>query len=147
MTERELITKLKALRAIEPDAGYVRTSRYLILSGEETKQQPLGQGIFSRGINFTFSVALTAVFLIALTFGGMTNYFKTLLLPSFQGVGNNGLVTEADTITNDINIRLDDIEYFDNSVALIDTPNLPVTKSQAGSEDEIDKLLEEVISY
>jgi len=147
MNERELIKKLRALEAIKPDAGYVRNSRYLITQGGMAEQS-IRQGIFSRGLSFAFSVALTSVFLIAVTIGGMTGYFKTLFLPSFQGVSNEALLTEANEITDDINIHLDDVEYFSNSVALAENgSSKQPTDTQDKGEEEIDNLLDEVISY
>jgi len=148
MTQNELIKKLRSLSAIEPNEEFVRVSRSVILSSQTgiPVERTTRRTIFSRGLNFAASVALTAIFLLVLTLGSSVGSLKTLFLPTLDGVGGENLVTEADTITQDINIRLNDIEYFEQTnraVALADN----VSSDLLEGEDEIDKLLDEVIDY
>ncbi len=81
-------------------------------------------------------------------------------MPPLQGVGGNGLTAEANTVTKDINVRLGEIGYFSNNrapVALVNDGNTqnnasvesnkPNTNNLTENEDEIDRLLNEVIQY
>lgn len=140
MTEEEFIKKLKILNTIEPDPQYVRATRYLILfSKEESGISPVVyQNIFSRSLNTVLSIALITVFFLVLTLS-----IGRLSAPQFEGVNNESLISEANTITDDIDIKLKEIEYF------ADVPNtLAFAEEQyINNEDKIDKLLEEVISY
>lgn len=152
MTQKEVIRRLQSLRAVEPNEEFVRISRSVILSSTGIPvTDTVEQGAISRGISFALSVALTAMVLFVLTLGNTTKSLKTLFLPTLHGVNNESLISEADSITKDIDIRLEEIGYFDEArrtVALAgdsdlaDDPNALLE-----GEDEIDKLLEEVIKY
>ena len=150
MTQKEITRKLKALQSVEPNAEYARLSRHVILSSKTgLVEQPIRQNIFSRGLSFALSVALTAAFLLVLALGSNAGPFKTFFLPTLDGVNNESLVSEADTITEDINIHLSEIEYFEQTrrtVALAEDPTLSADSLLDG-EDEIDKLLDEIIEY
>ena len=126
--------------AIEPKNDVILSSRTGIPVERTTRRT-----IFSRGLSFAASVALTAIFILVLTLGNTVGSLKTLFLPTLDGVNSENLVSEANTVTQDINIRLNDIEYFeqDRAVALAD--NTPSDLLEG--EDEIDKLLDEVIDY
>ena len=147
MTQNELIKKLKSLEAIRPNEEFVRVLRSVILSSRTgiPVERTTRRTIFSRGLSFAASVALTAIFILVLTLGNTVGSLKTLFLPTLDGVNSENLVSEANTVTQDINIRLNDIEYFeqDRAVALAD--NTPSDLLEG--EDEIDKLLDEVIDY
>jgi len=148
MTQKELIRQIKSLGAIEPNGEFARVSRSVILSSQSgiPIERSVRQTIFSRGLSFAVSMTLTAVFMLVLTLGNLAGSFKTLLLPTLHGVDNEVLTTEADVVTEDINIRLNDIEYFERTsraVALADSAPQDLIKG----EDEIDKLLDEVIEY
>ena len=148
MNQKELIKNLKNLRAIEPNEEFVRVSRSVVLSSqtEIPVERVTKRTIFSRGLNFAASVALAVIFLLVLTLGSTVGSLKTVFLPTLNGVDNENLVSEADTITQDIDIRLNDIEYFertDRTVALASDSQTDLLKG----EDEIDKLLDEVIGY
>lgn len=152
MTQKELIKKLQGLKAIEPNEEFVRTSRYVVLSSKAGfgLGQTIRQNAFSRGLSFVLSVALTAIFLLVLALGNTTGSFKTLFLPTLPGVNNESLISEADTITQDIDIHLDEIEYFEQArlaVALAGESEVELEASFLDGEDEIDKLLEEIIKY
>jgi len=147
MTQKDLIKNLRQLRSIEPNEEFARVSRSVILSSKDSiPVERTGKlNVFSRGLSFAASVALAAVFLLVLAVGGTTGSLKTLFLPTLDGVDEN-LVSEADTIKQDIDIRLNDIEYFEKTnrtVALADNNQHELFEG----EEEIDQLLEEVISY
>jgi len=148
MTQKDLIKNLKALKSIEPNEEFVRVSRSVILSSQLgiPVERATRRTLFSRGLSFAASVTLAAAFLLVLTLGNTASTLKTVFLPTLNGVDSENLVSEADTITKDINIRLSDIEYFertDRTVALADG----ATNDLLEGEDEIDKLLDEVIGY
>ncbi len=148
MTQKELIKQLNKFEMIEPNKEFARVSRSVILSSQSNISvgETVKQTIFSRGLSFAASLALTAVFVLLLTLGNAVGPLKTLFLPTLNGVGTENLVSEADVVTQDIDIRLDDIEYFERTsrtVALAD--NAP--EDLLNGEDEIDQLLNEVIEY
>jgi len=148
MTEKDLIKNLKTLSKLEPSEEFARVSRSVILSPSVSVPVTTRNGIFSRGVSFAFSVSLATVFMLMLVIGGLAGSVKKFLLPTLQVVNNESLVSEADNVTNDINIRLSDIGYFDTTqrtVALAET-NPQITDYQA-DEIEIDRLLNEVIDY
>jgi hypothetical protein len=140
MTEEELIKKLKILKTIEPDPQYARTMRYLVLSSKDDSNilPVVHRNIFSRSLNMVPSIVLITVFLLVLTLS-----IGRLSAPQFEGVNNESLVSEANTITDDIDIKLQEIKYFadaPDTLALAEEQNI-------NNENKIDKLLEEVISY
>ena len=152
MTQKEVIKKLQSLRAVEPNEEFVRISRSVVLSSTGIPQaETVKQGFISRGISFALSVTLTAVVLFVLILGNTTKSLKTLFLPTLPGVNNESLISEADSITKDIDIRLEEIGYFDEArrtVALADdSVLLGDPDALLEGEDEIDKLLEEIIKY
>lgn len=150
MTQKELIEKLQSLSAIEPNAEFTRVLRSRILApGSTPAAQNIRQSAFSRSLSFALSVAFTAAVLLVLTLGSNTGVLKTVFLPSLNGVTNESLATEADSITRDIDVKLEEIQYFEEarrSVALVDeAPRDPSEISEG--EDEIDDLLDEIIQY
>lgn len=154
MTQKELIKKLHSLRAVEPNEEFVRISRSVILSSTGIPAGgPVKQGILARGVSFALSVVLATVVLFVLVLGNTTKSFKTLFLPTLHGVNNESLISEADSITRDIDIKLEEIGYFDQArrtrtVALADdSVSLDDPEAFREGEEEIDKLLEEVIKY
>lgn len=151
MTDKDLIKQLNSLKAITPEDGYARNSRFIILSsGETNKRVTTKYGFFARSFNFASSVAMVAVFLFVLTIGGISGALKGFFLPNLEGVDNQSLLTEADIITSDIDIKLRDIQYFaeDDTVALAEgEKSFTQTVDFTDSEEEIDQLLDEVIEY
>jgi len=153
MSQKELIKKLQSLRTIEPNEEFARVSRSVVLTSKE--KTPLGdaakQSILSRGLSFALSLTLATAFLLVLVLGNTTGSFKTLFLPTLPGVNDESLVSEADAITNDINIQLSSIKYFEQSrrtVAVADESPLPGSPDVLiDDEGEIDKLLDEIIDY
>jgi len=153
VNQKELTKKLQTLKTIEPNEEFVRVSRSVILSSKTgIPVNQVKQGIFSRGLSFALSVTLTAMFLLVLALGNNAGPFKTFFLPTLPGVGTDNLVSEADTITNDIDIKLDEIKYFEQTRRTVALANDnvafdPSSDVLSDGEDEIDKLLEEVIEY
>lgn len=151
MTQKEVIKRLQSLRAIEPNEEFVRISRSVVLSSIGIPvADTVEQGVISRGISFALSIALTAMVLFVLTLGNTTKSLKTFFLPTLHSVNNESLISEADSITKDIDIKLEEIGYFDEArrtVAFADSTLPDEPDVLLDGEDEIDKLLEEVIKY
>ena len=152
MTQKEIIKNLQGLKAIKPNEEFARISRSVILSSVGIPvTDTVKQGVFSRGISFALSVALTAMVIFVLTLGNTNKSLKNFFLPTLHGVNTESLISEADSITKDINIKLDEIKYFDETkraVALADSSTLlDNPDALLEGEDEIDKLLEEIIKY
>ena len=148
MTERDIIKNLKKLSAIAPSSEFAQFSRSVVLSQQASipVERLTSRTIFSRGLNFATSVALAAVFMLVLTLGSVAGSLKTFLLPTLHVINNEGLMSEADAVSNDIDIRLNDIEYFEQTKRTVALAGV-TTNEFATGEDEIDKLLNEVIDY
>jgi len=149
MTEKELLKQLNSLKAIEPDKDFARTTRLLVLSSKDS----VSQRRFSVAQSFSFaaSIGLVAVFLFVLTLGGVGGALKTLFLPSLPVVDNESLLTEADNVTQDIDIKLREIKYFESDSAVALAGNEAEQPDESpnfiNNETEIDQLLDEVIDY
>ncbi len=157
MEEKQLIKKLKNLNQIKPDSGYARLSRSLIIDHKRIPAIPFwSRKVFSRSLNSIFSVALATLFFLVLTLGGLVGAFKNLLFPSLPGIDNQSLVTEADAVTQNIDTRIGEIQYFSGEkvamkpAALPEAetmPALPEAAKPVSDEEEVDALLDKVISY
>lgn len=152
MTQKEIIKKLQSLRAITPNDEFARISRSVILASKESALTSIAtrQGVLSRGLSFVLSVTFATAFLLVLILGSTTGSFKTLFLPTLSGVNNESLISEADAITNDIDIQLSTIKYFEQArrtVAVADESPLGARDVLVDDEGEIDKLLDEIIDY
>ena len=150
MTEKEIIKDLQGLRTITPDSDYIKNSRSLILSsGKVTAlHAPKAMNVLTQGLNFALSTTFLAAALFIIILGGSLNLLKTIFLPPLEGVGSQSLITEANTISQDIDIRLKEIDYLTEErpvVALRAEINAPAFEKTA--DHEIDQLLNQVISY
>lgn len=110
MNEQKLINNLKELRAIEPDAEYSSYSRFLILSiekkfQEKQKLSPYGL-VFNNFYLYRIAPSLGIIITI-ITIG----YLAFSYLPTQQ----KKLVAEANEVNAEIQIKLDDIQYYLNN--------------------------------
>ncbi|MEX2033163.1 MAG: hypothetical protein WD889_01210 [Candidatus Colwellbacteria bacterium] len=159
--DEDIIKNLQGLRRIEADAGYVRDSRRLVLASRNASLPR--QGIFGgvvQSLNFAFETALVAALFLVVILGGLGGVFslsKSFFLPALQGIDEKALVTEADTINRDINLKLDEIAYFgvhktstERVVALdakrIGSGREELLLAETLTDQEIDKLLNQVIN-
>ena len=157
-SDKDIIEKLQRLRRIEPGTLYTRNSRRLILASKNVASpQP---GIFARtaqSLNFAFETALLAALFLVVILGGVFGLSKSLFLPPLQGINEEALVTEADAINEDINLKLEEIAYFGSHktsterVVALDAKKvnsgreeLPLTET--ATDKEIEKLLNQVIN-
>lgn len=113
MEENQLIGKIKELRAIMPRTEYGFSKKLALFSHIENYQRTkkTAWGLLSQSLNLGFSIALTSLFLL-LGLSGTSGLLKTVLMPNFPGIDGKNLLTEADTIKNDINIHLNELNNF-----------------------------------
>ena len=157
-SNKNIIEKLQGLRRIQPDNGFVRDSRRLILA---SRNAPVPQpSIFVRAaqsLSFAFETALVAALFLVVILGGVFGLSKSLLLPPLQGIDEKALLTEADAINYDINLKLDEIAYFGNHKTSTDrvvalgsrgayAGREELTLTESATDKEIDKLLNQVIN-
>ena len=115
MNERDLIEQLKSLRSIEPESGYAHISRASILTypKKETLMQRMLQSTVKQAFAFGFSIALVAVFLLLASTS--TSLFHPLSQPNLSSIDGTYLETEADEVTNSIDIYLAEAAYYDTA--------------------------------
>jgi len=120
MTEEKLIKILSEFKSIEPESGYSKKSRVLLLSLVKPETTPFITTFSFRSIfDFLRVSAVTAfgIILLLTIFGGVSyvnKNFSPILLP---GLDQKSVITEADEINNSINVTLKEITYLDNSTA------------------------------
>jgi len=114
MNDEQIIEKIKELRAIKPSAGYTNASRAMLfasLKARPVKLRKTAFGFLFQSLNLGFSIALTAL-LITVASGNTTNLLRTVLMPNLPGINDENLSAEANNINKDINIHLNEAEYF-----------------------------------
>ncbi len=156
--EKEIIEKLQGLRSIQPSERFSRTSRRLIL---ESKNASLARpNVFTqltRSLSFAFETALVATLFLVVILGGVFGLSKSVFLPPLEGIDEEALVTEANAINKDIDLKLNEIAYFGNHktstervVALREEGVLGESTeprlTETVTDEEIDKLLNQVIN-
>src|SRR3990167_9746671 len=158
-TNEEIIKNLQGLHRIEPDAEYIRNSRHLILTQRADYREPQPGVLVQvvRSFSFAFETALVAALFLVVILGGVFGLSKSFLLPPLQGIDEKALITEADTINKDINLKLDEIAYFGTHKTSTERvvafraqgiksqrEELPILET--ATDQEIDKLLNQVIN-
>lgn len=155
LSNKDIIEKLQGLKRIEPEAGYARDSRRLILASRIPRSGILSQ--LTRSVSFAFETALVAALFLVVILGGLFSLSKSFFLPPLQGIDEQELLTEAAAINKDISLKLNEIAYFGNHKtsterlvalrkerALLERRELPLT--EVSTDEEIDKLLNQVIN-
>ncbi|OGY60922.1 MAG: hypothetical protein A3F99_01685 [Candidatus Colwellbacteria bacterium RIFCSPLOWO2_12_FULL_43_11] len=125
MRETELLKNLRSLKAIEPSNDYAMRSKMAILNYPRKVAVGLeiaGQGVVVQSFNLGLSMLLTAAVLIIIL-GGTATILRSVLINNLPGADTGSLVSEADNITKDIDIKLNEAEYYalaakETSVAL-----------------------------
>ena len=158
-TNEEIIKNLQGLRRMKPGAEYTRNSRRLILTQRADYREPQ-PGILvqvARSFSFAFETTLVAALLLVVILGGVFGLSKSFFLPPLQGIDEKALLTEADAINYDVNLRLNEIAYFgvhktstERVVALdakrIGSAREELLLTETLTDQEIDKLLNQVIN-
>lgn len=114
MTENELLQNLKRLRGIAPRQEFIHQSKMSILSSpriSNPKWEMVGRGVLAQSLNFSLSMILTAVALV-IVLGGSANFFRNAFLKNLSGMDTDNLLTEANSISKDIDIKLNEVEYY-----------------------------------
>lgn len=125
MRETELLKNLRSLKAIEPSSDYAMRSKMAILNYPRKMAVGLevaGQGRVVQSFNLGLSIVLTAAALVIIL-GGTATILRSVLINNLPGADTGGLISEAANITNDIDIKLNEAEYYalaakETSVAL-----------------------------
>lgn len=114
MEEDQIIERIKELRMIKPSADYANASKAMLFASLKARPVKLKRTVFGflfQSLNLGFSIALTAL-LITVASGNTTNLLKTVLMPNLPGINDENLSVEANNINKDINIHLNEAEYF-----------------------------------
>jgi hypothetical protein len=114
MSEEQIIEKIKELRAIKPSDRYAIASKAMLfasLKARPIKLRRTASNFLFQSLNLGFSIALTAL-LITVASGNTTNLLKTVLMPNLPGINDENLSMEANNVKKDINIHLEEAEYF-----------------------------------
>lgn len=164
--EKKIAEKISLLRSIEPDTNYTLASRMAIIESINLSKQSFWKlfypaNIFKNSLNYTMSVSL-AIVLLAVMITGAYKFVSPV--PIVADLDNNSLITEANSISRDIDIHLEEIDFYKKSaektaVALNEAYhggpghiNNYVIQKEAGNIDfnnpgnsEIDELLQSAI--
>src|SRR3989344_2340703 len=158
-TNEEIIKNLQGLRRMKRDGEYTRNSRHLILTQRADYREPQPGVLVQvvRSFSFAFETTLVAALLLVVILGGVFGLSKSFFLPPLQGIDEKALLTEADAINYDVNLRLNEIAYFGvhktstERVVALDAERvqsqkekLPLTETV--TDQKIDKLLNQVIN-
>jgi hypothetical protein len=141
MREDQIIKQLGALRSIQPDAGFARSSKLKIMYS--APQKASGVWVLAQSLSASLSIGLVIIFFALVAVFGMSS-LRSPMSPALEGV-NGDLVAEADTVNAAIDIHLDEIQY----VADVTTKTLvrgDQNQTPPSSDEEIDSLLNEAIN-
>ena len=145
MKEEHIIKQLSTLKSIQPDADFARSARTTILyRSEPTPVRFFG---LTQSLSTTLSIGLVVMFFVFVALGGVATVFRTPLSPTFQGVAEQSLSSEAGSINQTIDFHLNEVAYIsgeeENALAMNAAPNT----GDANSDKEIDLLLTQAKSY
>lgn len=104
----EIAERLSSLRSITPSANFALATRLSIFEAARAKQ-PLWQNVLRQFVNYSSAVGV-AVVVIAIV-AGASKYFSSPL-PILSDADNEDLLKEADSIAKDIDIHLEEINYY-----------------------------------
>lgn len=109
----KIIDKLKELKNISPETGFVRQSLEIILSVSQSKRSILGHLLES----FRYSLALSlGAILLVIGLGGFSYLHLNDLSPVLVGsLNSKNLLSEAQK--TDFSIKLAEAKYFDDAAS------------------------------
>ncbi|MDP3953775.1 MAG: hypothetical protein Q8P99_03070 [bacterium] len=150
MREEQLIKQLTALRGVEPDANFARGVRSKILYGSEPK--PARFFGLAQSLSTTLSMGLVILFFAFLALGGVATLLRHPAFPTFQGVNEQSLASEAGDINENIDVRLGEVNYltnvsYDSKLAKASRAEDWVILEGANTDEEIDILLTQAKEY
>lgn len=142
MKEEHIIKQLSTLRNIEPDADFARSARTTILYG--SGPMPVHFFRLTQGLSATLSIGLVVMFFVFIALGGVGTFLRTPLSPTLQGVDGDSLASEAGTINETTNARLNEVAYLSGEEQ---EPAPAMSEDTTNTDEEIDSLLTQAKSY
>ncbi len=150
MKEEKLIKQLAALRGVEPDPDFAQGLRSRIMYGSEPRQARFFG--FAQSLSSTLSIGLVVLFFAFVALGGMASLLRHPSFPTFQGVNEQSLASEAGSINETIDVHLKEVNYLTNVSQDRKLAQAPKVDEQAymgaaSTDEEIDILLTQAKSY
>ena len=145
MKEEYIIKQLSTLKSIEPDADFARNARTTILY----RSEPMPVRFFGlkQSLSTTLSIGLVVMLFVFIALGGVATMLRTPLSPTFQGVDEQSLASEAGSINQTIDARLSEVAYIsgerENKLVMATTPS----DGDSNADKEIDLLLTQAKGY
>ncbi len=142
MKEEHLIKQLSILKSVQPDADFARTARTTILY----RSEPAPVRFFGLGqsLSNTLSIGLVIMFFVFVALGGVATVFRNPLSPTFQGVDEESLASEAGSINQTIDAHLNEVAYLSREQNKL---VMAAPSETANTDEEIDLLLTQAKSY
>jgi hypothetical protein len=139
MTEKEVKEQLKTLCSIRPSAEYARISKMSILAqpSKRAKATRVFGNVLSQSMQLSVSIGLVALFLI-LALSNTLSIFHPLSEPNLSGIDSEALFTEAEAVSNSIDIYIDEAAYFDN---IAETTAVALNEAAVNGPDHTNPLL------
>ena len=150
MREEQLIKQLAALKNVEPDADFARGIRSKILYGSEPR--PARFFGLAQSLSTTLSMGLVVLFFAFVALGGIATVLRHPAFPTFQGVNEQSLASEAGNINQAIDVHLSEVNYLTNFSQDDKLARAPRADDQsalggASTDEEIDDLLTQAKGY
>src|SRR3989344_3975350 len=144
MKEEHIIKQLSTLKSIQPDADFARSARTTILY----RSEPMPVRFFGLGqsLSNTLSIGLVVMFFVFVALGGVATMFRNPLSPTFQGVDEKSLASEAGSINQTIDAHLSEVDYLSTEQNNELVMAVPI-EAAANTDKEIDLLLTQAKSY
>ena len=120
MSEDRIIKSLSTLKSVQPDGDFAAKSRAVILSSARGRARPAlaPKVIAGRILDIGLSLALMSALIITVLSGvGLISGRNAAVTP----VLNSGLTNDASAAIQDINVHLNDIQYFNAESAKANT--------------------------
>ena len=99
-----------------------------------------------QSLSNTLSIGLVVMFFVFIALSGVATMFRNPLSPTFQGVDEKSLASEAGSINQTIDAHLSEVDYLsteqNNELVMV----APV-EDTANTDKEIDLLLTQAKSY
>lgn len=146
MSEERITKSLSALKSVQPDGDFAMRSRALILASPRTHAKLVlsSKAIVGRVLDMGLSLALMSALVITVLSGiGLISGRNAAVTP----VLNSGLTNDASAAIQDINVHLNDVQYFNAESAKTNTAlkaaagKAAVSPTAGANQQSIDSLL------
>lgn len=143
MREEHIIKQLSTLKSIQPDADFASSARTIILyRSEPTPARFFG---LAQSLSSSLSIGLVVVLFVFVAIGGVATILRTPLSPTFHGVDEQSLATEAGSINQTIDAHLSEAAYISGKEQKLSMA--VATEDNANADEEIDLLLTQAKSF